>query len=176
MAPKWVKYRCACAFEALETTIEAFKMIFCALKRSRIIFYDDEKRWVIWWVIGSHFYILFRSLESIFIVFSLQIAHKMQMTHHLTHHMYAESWGKVFFVKHTNDSPFDSLFDPPQHGCAIFAKNSHGPSVHGVLMTHLLTHLKPISTFSHKIILENDLQSEVIFSTPIVFVGRQPIF
>ena len=44
MTPKWVKYRCACAFEALETTIEAFKMIFCALKRSRIIFYDDEKR------------------------------------------------------------------------------------------------------------------------------------
>ena len=47
---------------------------------------------------------------------------------------------KFFFVKHTNDSPFDSLFDPPQHGCAIFAKHSHGPSVHGVLMTHLLTH------------------------------------
>ena len=37
------EYRCACAFEALETTIEAFKMIFCALKRSRIILYDDEK-------------------------------------------------------------------------------------------------------------------------------------
>ena len=49
--------------------------------------------------------------------FSPQIAHKMQMTHHLTHYS-----------------------TPPQHGCAIFAKHSHGPSVHGVLMTHLLTH------------------------------------
>ncbi len=114
MSPKWVKYRCACAFEALETTIEAFKMIFCALKRSRIIFYDDEKRWVIWWVIGGHFYIIFRSLESIFIVFfryKLLIRCKW-LTIWLTTCM-PKVGEKFFFVKHTNDSPFDSLFDPP---------------------------------------------------------------
>ena len=113
MAPKWVKYRCACAFEALETTTEAFKMMFCALKRSSIIFTMMKKGESY----GESSGVIFTSFSEVStrfsFFFSLQIAHKMQMTHHLTHYS-----------------------TPPQHGCAIFAKNSHGPSVHGVLMTH----------------------------------------
>ena len=57
MTSNWVQFRYVCALEAMRMSFKDFNMIFCALKRSHIIFYEHEKKlrhWVRHWEAFLH--------------------------------------------------------------------------------------------------------------------------